>query len=114
MENENQLSPLSEKCFFVLCVINLNDKIHGYKIISEVDRLSEGKIQVAFSSLYTMLRKFEQEGIIFVYKRNETGTKTIYYQITDKGKTLLESEAIRMQKLIALVALRKDDNIEKK
>lgn len=110
MKSDNYFS-LSEKHFFVLGVININNKIHGYKIIREVEILSEGKIQIAFSSLYTMLRKFEQFGLISECERKLTGTKTIYYQITDKGRLLLENEIEKIQKLITIVALSNKDRL---
>ena len=57
------LLPLTPGMFQVLIALADGDK-HGYAIIKEVDRRTGGQIALSAGTLYTMIRRFEQEGVI--------------------------------------------------
>src|SRR5258705_13822768 len=57
------LLPLTPGMFQVLIALADGDK-HGYAIIKEVDRRSGGEIALSAGTLYTIIRRFEQEGVI--------------------------------------------------
>lgn len=87
-----EFKTLTEQIFYILLVLNIPR--HGYKIMSEIDKLTDNKIQIGAGTLYTLLPRFEQEGYIKLVKEEN---KRKIYQITDAGIKKLEDETKRMQ-----------------
>lgn len=59
---------------------------YGYKITQEVRQV----LEISESTLYPVLRRLQKDECLRVYDRECAGRNRRYYQITDKGKTLLE------------------------
>ena len=84
--------------YYVLLV--LHQPMHGYEIMNEITRITNGEITVGAGSLYTLLPKFEKECYIKLVKVENN--KKIY-QITNLGKKKLQKEKERMLKQISLL-----------
>ena len=66
---------------------------YGYRIIKEVERLSEGEIKWTDAMLYPVLHRMEKEGLIrSQWVKTESGRKRKYYRITEQGEQRLEKE----------------------
>lgn len=64
----------------------VNGDKYGYEIIKEVERYSEGKIQLKQPSLYSSLSRFEEKGIVSSYwGDSDIGGRRHYYHLTEKG-----------------------------
>ena len=68
-----------------------NEDNYGYQIIKEVQSLSDGELSWKEGSLYPVLTKLEQRGLIRSYIVETEGRKRKYYSINKKGNHFLKS-----------------------
>jgi PadR family transcriptional regulator, regulatory protein PadR len=99
----------TEQTFQILTAL-VEGPLHGYGIIQEVGRLSEGRTQLRVGTLYGALDRLTAEGLL-VLDREETvsGRLRRYYRLTDAGAQALAEDAERLaqQAAVALTRLRK-------
>ncbi|MEV0382618.1 PadR family transcriptional regulator [Nonomuraea sp. NPDC050643] len=70
---------------------------HGYGIVQEVDRLSEGHVQLKIGTLYGVLDRLSAAGLIELDREEaQQGRLRRYYRLTDDGAKTLREEAARM------------------
>jgi DNA-binding PadR family transcriptional regulator len=94
--SRKQLQNLTEPMYYVL--LNLLSPIHGYGIMKNIEKMTEGRVRVGPGTLYSLLSRFEKEEIV-VKTLAEEGKKI--YIITDKGMEILMREHSRLKLLIA-------------
>lgn len=86
--------PMTETAFYILfCLQNPN---HGYGIVQEVKKLTDGIIQLAPGTMYGSLSKMEKDGLIRFIREEE---KRRLYEITDLGEEVLQLEIKRIERL---------------
>ena len=90
-----QLKTLTEQMYYLLLI--LLEPNHGYSIMQEVDKLTEGRVKIGAGTLYNLLSRFEEEDII---KQLREEDRRKIYVITEKGLDILREE---YQRLIQLV-----------
>jgi DNA-binding PadR family transcriptional regulator len=99
------LLPLTPGMFQVLIALADGDK-HGYAIIKEVDRRSEGQISLSAGTLYTIIRRFEQEGLITESAVRPDASlddeRRRYYRLTDFGREVARAEGRRMESALGM------------
>lgn len=83
----DQLQRLSEPMYYLL--LTLLEENHGYAMMHDIEMISKGRVKVGTGTLYTLLARFEKEGIIRATRSLE---RKKYYIITEKGKELLKEE----------------------
>ena len=83
----DQLQRLSEPMYYLL--LALLEENHGYAMMHDIEMISKGRVKVGTGTLYTLLARFEKEGIIRATRSLE---RKKYYIITEKGKELLKEE----------------------
>lgn len=60
---------------------------YGYEIIKEIESATKGSIKLKQPSLYSSLRRMEEQGLISSYwQDSEIGGRRHYYRLTEKGK----------------------------
>lgn len=86
----------TEQTFQILTAL-VDEPLHGYGIIQEVGRLSEGRTRLRVGTLYGALDRLTTEGLL-VLDREETvsGRLRRYYRLTDAGAQVLAVDAERM------------------
>ncbi|MEW1846946.1 PadR family transcriptional regulator [Nonomuraea angiospora] len=96
-------SEVSEPMFFVLAALRAGP-LHGHAISKSIKELSSGRVQPSVGTLYGILERLNERGVITV-DREETvnGRNRRYFRITDEGQSLVEAEARRMQQAASLV-----------
>ncbi len=70
-------------------VLNLlveNKRMYGYEITREVEKISEGKIQLTWGALYPTLHKLESDGLIISEEYNIGKRVRKYYRLTPEGE----------------------------
>nr|SBO90778.1 Transcriptional regulator, PadR family [Nonomuraea gerenzanensis] len=89
--------------YFVLTALRAGP-LHGHAISKAVKELSRGRVQPSVGTLYGILERLNERGVITV-DREETvnGRNRRYFRITPDGQALVEAEARRMQEAAALV-----------
>lgn len=91
-----QLKTLTEPMYYIL--LTLIEPQHGYGIMQEVDRRTEGRVKIGAGTLYSLLSRFEEEDIIV--QVSEENRRKIY-TITDKGFNILRFEYQRLKQLVS-------------
>ena len=82
--------PRGQLSCVILSTLLKQDK-YGYEIIDEVLKNSQGKISIKQPSLYSSLKRMEEQSLISSYWRDsDIGGKRHYYHLTDLGKKHLE------------------------
>ncbi|AEV86585.1 PadR family transcriptional regulator [Actinoplanes sp. SE50] len=99
-------TPLREPTFLILTAL-AGEPLHGYGLVAEVSRLSEGRITLRPGTLYGALDRLTDAGLITV-DREETvdGRLRRYYRLTDRGTTLLTEETDRMRRNVEAATTR--------
>ena len=86
--------PMSEQSFLLL--LSLTEPRHGYAIMQTVSEQSAGRVSLGASTVYTILYKMEQDGLIAVV--SELDRRKVY-EITTLGETILHAETDRLCQL---------------
>lgn len=89
-----QFIPMSETMLYIL--VSLQDEMHGYGIMQNVEGLTKGRITLGAGTVYQSLGKLEKAGLINCI-REENRRKV--YIITDVGKQILEEEKRRITEI---------------
>ncbi len=101
----HDLLPLTPGMFHVLIALADGEK-HGYAIIKEVVRRTDGAIRLSAGTLYTLIRRFVQEGVIAESDERPDPSlddeRRRYYRITEFGRDLARAEASRMESTLSM------------
>ena len=104
------LLPLTPGMFQVLIALADGEK-HGYAVIKEVARRTEGRITLSAATLYTIVRRFVQEGVIAeTAERPDPALddeRRRYYRLTDFGRRVAKAEAARMETALGMARAKK-------
>ena len=90
-----QFQSLSEQMYYIL--LALWDEQCGADISRRADELSQGRIRIGPGTLYTLLGRFQEQGMI---RETESAGRKRYYVITEKGKGMVYTEYTRLRTLI--------------
>jgi PadR family transcriptional regulator PadR len=86
----------TEPAFFVLTAL-VGAPRHGYGIVGEVERLSEGRVRLRVGTLYGVLDRLVAEGLVELDREEvERGRLRRYFRLTDAGGRCLAAEAERL------------------
>jgi DNA-binding PadR family transcriptional regulator len=78
-------------------LIALTEECCGVDIMEKVQRISKGRVKVGPGTLYAMLSKFEDNGII---RRTAEDGRRKSYVITEYGMEMLRAEYDRLQMMV--------------
>jgi len=84
--------PLTEATYYIM--LTLIEPRHGYAVMQQVEKLSEGTIKVGPGTLYGVFSTLEKEGLIRKVKEEE---RRKYYLLTLKGKEVLSAQVKRLE-----------------
>lgn len=90
-----KLETLTEQMYYVL--LSLTQERHGYGIMQYVSELTRGRVTIGAGTLYALLSRFEEEGLISLTRTLE-GRK--YYQLTTEGEQTLQGEYDRLRRQV--------------
>ena len=109
-EKPEKRLPLSPAVFHILLAIADQDR-HGYAIIQEVERRTDGQVRLSSGTLYAAIRRLLDSGMIRETQRRpapETDDgRRRYYRMTAFGASVVSAETKRMSDLVEL-ALQQD------
>jgi DNA-binding PadR family transcriptional regulator len=104
----NSAPPLTEPTLFILLSLAPEPR-HGYAIMKDVERLSEGRVAFSTGTLYGALKRLLDQGWIRRVSdpnENDTARERKAYALTDRGRRVLRAEVARLQKLVSAAQLR--------
>ncbi len=88
---------LTEAVYYIL--LSLIHPMHGYGIMQEVEKLSNGRVKLAAGTLYGAISTLLEKGWI-VALPGEKESRKKEYQITGQGNAALHAELARLRELI--------------
>ena len=88
---------LTEAVYYIL--LSLQEPLHGYGIIQNVDKLSGGRVRLAAGTLYGALNTLLDKGWIRALE-NEADSRKKEYRITEAGLDVLKAEVRRLRELL--------------
>jgi DNA-binding PadR family transcriptional regulator len=107
--NSRDNSPLSETTLYILVSL-VRGPLHGYAIAKEVKALSENRLILSVSTLYTTLKRLLEDGWIERVgedsEPDDTGRPRKVYTLTERGQSIIGLEKKRLCALLALVQTR--------
>ena len=98
--------PLREPTFFILLSLSPSPK-HGYAILKEVERLSDGRVKLSTGTLYGAIERLLDQGWIRRVDDpipNGTNRPRKAYDLTELGRRALNAEIARLRKLVSVAA----------
>jgi DNA-binding PadR family transcriptional regulator len=92
--------PLSPAAFLILFALASGDK-HGYAIMQEARKLSDGAFQMGPATLYTTIQRLlESDWIKEVRGPKDSDSRRRYYRLTGDGNSILDLELQRMEAMV--------------
>jgi DNA-binding PadR family transcriptional regulator len=105
-----RLMPLTPAVFFILFALADGEK-HGYAIMQEAARLSDGKFRMGPGTLYTTIQRLlELELLEEVSGSGDAEgheSRRRYYRLTWQGRALLDREISRLEAVLRLAGEKK-------
>ena len=98
--------PLHEPSFLILTAL-ADSPQHGWGIIGDVDRISDGRVRLRAGTLYAALDRLRDEGLIAVDREEVVEARLRrYYRLTNDGAKRLSLEVERLRRHTAVAAKR--------
>lgn len=80
---------------------------HGYGIMTDVDRISDGRVVLRAGTLYAALDRLTRDGLIAADREEVVdGRLRRYYVISDEGRRGLAAEVVRLRRNTEVAARR--------
>ncbi len=93
--------PLSPATFYILLALSDEDR-HGYGIMQEVARQSEGRYKLGPGTFYDNLEKLIDHGVVKEVPRKSANDdpRRRYYRMTGFGRNLFLAEVSRLDSVV--------------
>ncbi len=108
--NETDLLPLSPAVFHILLVL-ADGELHGYGIMHEIKRISDGAIKIGPGTLYRSIKQMLEQGLIAEAEERVDPTvneeRRRYYRLTEHGQRVAQAEAERLARLVRVAQARR-------
>jgi DNA-binding PadR family transcriptional regulator len=101
IEDFDSWLPLSAATLHILLALAAEDR-HGYGIMQEVKRQSEGKYKPGPGTLYDNLQKMMSQGMVEEarHKSKNDDPRRRYYRLTRFGRGVLTAEVARLEGVV--------------
>jgi DNA-binding PadR family transcriptional regulator len=96
-ENLDNFLPLSPATLHILLSL-AGEELHGYAIMQEVQRQSEGKYRLGPGTLYDNLQKMIERGLVeeLGQRPGDEDPRRRYYRLSTLGRGVLTAEISRL------------------
>lgn len=102
---DSEAKTVSEPVFLILTSL-LDQPRHGYALLQQVQRISDGRVRLSTGTLYAALRRLLEDGLIDRFEQEDTSRDKQAYSLTAAGRRLLAAEVSRMKRLAAIAQVR--------
>jgi DNA-binding PadR family transcriptional regulator len=90
-------APLREPTFLVLTALAAEPQ-HGYAVIEDVGRMTDGRVRLRAGTLYAALDRLRSDGLIEVEREEIVHSRLRrYYRLTGAGEQRLATESARLR-----------------
>ena len=97
--------PLTETVLLIMMSLAGQPR-HGYSILKDVERMSDGRVVLSTGTLYGALRRLLVDDWIERYEERESSRGRQAYRLTSQGRRTLQLEVDRMKHLTRLATMR--------
>jgi DNA-binding PadR family transcriptional regulator len=97
MDDPRRYLPLSPPQFHILLALSETDR-HGYGIILDVARRTDGTLRLGTGTLYTALARLVV--LTLVADADRADDRRRYYRLTPLGRAVLRAETARLETLV--------------
>lgn len=101
--NPEEMVPLSPAVFHILLALADGER-HGYSIMQEIERQTEGKMRIGATTLYRSIKQMLEAGMIAeVDERPDPhldDERRRYYRLTLLGRQVASAEARRLEQAL--------------
>ena len=98
------LKPISPPVFHILLALAEEER-HGYGIILEIERRTEGAVRLGTGTLYTAIKRLLAQGLIEESAERPDprldDQRRRYYRLTSRGREVVIQEARRLETLVS-------------
>jgi len=91
--------PLSPATLHILLAL-AGEKLHGYAIMQEIARQSEGRYKPGPGILYDNLQRLTKQGIVVSAGEDPEDPRRRYYRLTALGRRVLSTEIARLEGVV--------------
>ena len=95
------LLPLTPAMFHVLVAL-ADGQTHGYAIMKEVERLTDGAVRLSTGTLYGIIKRLLSEGLIREGTTRDDAARRRSYDLTPFGRDVARAEAARLEHTLAI------------
>jgi len=96
--------PLTNLAFHILLAL-ADQARHGYAIIQDIERRTEGAMQLRSGTLYTAIQRLESDGLLQEDGRRPAADRDDerrrYYRLTPLGRKVARLEAARLASMLS-------------
>jgi len=94
-------SPLKPAVFHILLALSENAQ-HGLGIANAVEQATDGAVRLGPGTLYRSLKEMVRDGLVIEIPppAEDEDPRRKFHQITDAGRSVLEAEAVRYQRIV--------------
>lgn len=100
-----ETKPLSEPVFLILTSLAEHPR-HGYALMQDIQRISDGRVMLSTGTLYGALRRLLEDGWIERFEQNDTSREKQAYRLSAAGRRVLQTEMERMRYLARAASAR--------
>jgi DNA-binding PadR family transcriptional regulator len=106
-DDVSRFLPLSPATLHILLAL-AGEELHGYGIMQEVARQSEGRYKVGPGTLYDNLQRMLEQGLVQEVARRASNDdpRRRYYRLSSLGRTVLSDEIARLEGVVRDARLR--------
>ena len=99
-------APMREPTFLVLTALAAEPQ-HGYAVIEDVARMTDGRVRLRAGTLYAALDRLRLDGLIEMDREEIVQSRLRrYYRLTGVGEQRLAAESARMREQVAIAERR--------
>jgi DNA-binding PadR family transcriptional regulator len=102
-KDSGKTKPLSEPVVLILASLAQQPR-HGYALLADVEKLSEGRVCLSTGTLYGAIRRLLEHGWIERFQQEDTSRDKQAYSLTKAGRKALQSETLRLRHLVQATA----------
>jgi DNA-binding PadR family transcriptional regulator len=100
-----QTPPLTEPVLLILVSLAAQPR-HGYSILKDVEKVSDGRVVLSTGTLYGALRRLLDDGWIERFDEDDTTRGRQAYRLSALGRRTLQTEITRLKQLTRVASLR--------
>jgi DNA-binding PadR family transcriptional regulator len=107
MEETSRFLPLSPATLHILLSLAAEDR-HGYGIMQEIARQSEGQYKLGPGTLYDNLQKLMERRLVQAvgHRPGDDDPRRRYYRLSAAGRSVLSAEVTRLEEVVREAKLR--------